>query len=43
MVGEANPKMALKECPVCGSDVDERSQYCPECGNDFDPDAMADY
>ncbi len=36
-------KMIYKECPVCGSDIEEKSQYCPECGNDFDPDAMADY
>lgn len=26
---------SLKECPICGSDIEKDAEYCPECGNDF--------
>ena len=35
MAGEKNTKPALKECHICGSEIDENSEYCPECGVDF--------
>ncbi len=32
-------KKEMKECPVCGSEVEADAAYCPECGTDFDSDS----
>jgi len=25
----------VKECNICGSEIDIDAEYCPECGADF--------
>jgi|GEM_PF-3053727 len=37
------PKKELKECYICGADVEEKSDYCPECGADFSNESKYDY
>ncbi|MBW2971734.1 zinc-ribbon domain-containing protein [Candidatus Woesearchaeota archaeon] len=43
MAGEGRPKLALKECHICGSDIDEDAEYCPECGADFASETSYNY
>ncbi|MBU2560977.1 MAG: zinc-ribbon domain-containing protein [Nanoarchaeota archaeon] len=35
MAGDKKPKIPLKECNICGSEIEEDAEYCPECGADF--------
>jgi RNA polymerase subunit RPABC4/transcription elongation factor Spt4 len=43
MAGESKPKIALKECNICGSDIEENAEYCPECGADFTTEFKYNY
>jgi transposase len=42
-VAEKKPKPESKECHICGSEVEENSEYCPECGVDFTTDFRYNY
>ena len=31
----AGDEEKIKECNICGAELDDDSDYCPECGADF--------
>ena len=43
MAGDEKPAHALKECNICGSEIEEDAEYCPECGADFTSDVKYNY
>ena len=43
MASEEKPKLAMKECHICGSEIEEEADYCPECGADFTSDVKYNY
>ncbi|MFH1064139.1 MAG: zinc-ribbon domain-containing protein [Candidatus Woesearchaeota archaeon] len=43
MAEEIKPTLALKECNICGSEIEENTEYCPECGADFTEDFKYNY
>jgi len=43
MAGDDKSKPTLKECNICGSDIEENADYCPECGADFSSDSTYNY
>jgi RNA polymerase subunit RPABC4/transcription elongation factor Spt4 len=39
----AGKKPVVKECNICGSEIEEDVEYCPECGADFTGEVKREY
>lgn len=42
-MAEGDRPDALKECNVCGSEIEGEADYCPECGADFSGESRYNY